>query len=332
MHLRKQTQQTPVRDEWLALNTVVGPILKGYLHSVKRDVLDEAGGDNIKLKMLARLYSNKWDGDCGVCFEYAIHDAIASQDGRVLDKITDAAKKCKAKSTVPATSILFSLEKSGSLELIDTAHNTLTDESRLLHGGAGQPILLRKRLNAIARAFRSDKARPALPSSIRGLWKADLFIGFQDIDRWLGTTVKINERDLQAARGLRLAIVPAAQGKSDKVRKDEGKNLVICPLPHDQNFMEIFYDGLRIVQAFLDAGGSMPKERVLPSAPHRGIAKFLVDRADVPVVEVIDQAMTIFGQRDLLTSGDKDVRLERLQGKGVVNNVVAPIARTTLLV
>jgi hypothetical protein len=225
------------------------------------------------------------------------------------------------------TSILFGVEKFGNQALLDTAKNILTDESRLLHGGKGPPILLRKRLNEIVAAFKRRSPGP-LPSSIAGLWKADLFVGCQDTDKWLGTTVKINERSLQGHKGLRLGIVPAAQGASDKVRKDEDKNLIVCPIPHDQSFMEAFYTALAIVQAVLAASGKMPTEKVLPQSAHRAVARLLTDRSDVPVIEIVDQCKTIFGQRDLMSEEEVPVREERMGSvkDRIVDTIISPFA------
>lgn len=33
--------------------------------------------------------------------------------------------------------------------------------------------------------------REKLPNSINGLWKADLFVGKSEPDKWVGTTVKL---------------------------------------------------------------------------------------------------------------------------------------------
>jgi hypothetical protein len=92
-------------------------------------------------------------------------------------------------------------------------------------------------LSALAGAFKNRKTKPALPWSISGPWKADLFVGFSDSDRWVGTTVKINPANLEGAAGLRIGIVPTRQGRDDRIRHDEAKNLVICPLRHDGDFM-----------------------------------------------------------------------------------------------
>src|SRR5262249_41171717 len=154
-----------------------------------QDIVAELGGyEGIKLKLLPRAY-RAGDGDCGICFEYAVHDAMKRGDGRVLERISDAAKLCRLNAASKPRSILFGLEKTGTQQLIDTAENTLTDESRLLYGTRGQPVKLRKHLSGIAGAFRKPQAALALPSSIRGLWKADLFVGFSDEDRWVATTV-----------------------------------------------------------------------------------------------------------------------------------------------
>jgi hypothetical protein len=90
MRVQEQRQLNPVTDEVLALTAVVRPILTGTLYALKADVVAEAGGyDEVKLKMLPRLY-RKGDGDCGICFEYAVHEAISRGDGRVLERISDA--------------------------------------------------------------------------------------------------------------------------------------------------------------------------------------------------------------------------------------------------
>jgi hypothetical protein len=104
-------------------------------------------------------------------------------------------------------------------------------------------VKLKRYLNQLAGAFRNRHTKPALPYSIRGLWKADLFVGHTDSEQWVATTVKINTSHLEGAAGLRIGIVPIKSGTSDKVRKDESKNLIICPLHHDGDFMQTFYEG-----------------------------------------------------------------------------------------
>ena len=191
MQVQQEQQLNAVSDEVLALTAVVRPILSGVLYALRADIVAEAGGyEGVKLKMLPRLY-RAGDGDCGICFEYAVHEAMNSGDGRVLQRTSDAAKLCKVPGKGPK-SILFGLEKSGTQQIIDTADDLLTDDSRLLYGTRGQPAKLRRHLNTIAGAFRNRQTRLALPYSIRGLWKADLFVGFSDTDRRVATSVKIN--------------------------------------------------------------------------------------------------------------------------------------------
>jgi hypothetical protein len=173
MRIRQEKQINPVADEVLALTAVVRPILAGVLYGLKADVAKEAGGyKNVKLKMLSRL-QRSGDGDIGICFEYAVLDAMNNKDPRILERINDAVKICKIR-TIEPRSILFGLEKTGAIQLIDTARNILTDDSRVLAGIQGQPAKLRRRLNQLAAAFRRPATRLALPWSIQGLWKADL--------------------------------------------------------------------------------------------------------------------------------------------------------------
>lgn len=327
MRVQEEIQLNAVSDEVLALTAVVRPILRGILFALKKDVAQQAGGyENLKLKMLPRLY-RAGDGDCGICFEYAVHEAMNSGDPRVIERINDAARLCN----VPGDnlrSLLFGLEKTGAQQLIASAEEILTEDSRLLYGTRGQPAKLRRYLSNIAGAFRNRRTRPALPYSIRGLWKADLFVGYDDTDRWVGTSVKINPTQLEGAAGLRIGIVPTRQGRSDAVRKDESKNLVLCPLHHDGDFMQVFYEGWRVVQAFIEADAQVPKEVDLPSPVHREVVRILVERREFSVLEVI-KAIKKFGQPELLQTADKQADMETIRGNAQIDMFLAPISRDT---
>jgi hypothetical protein len=305
----------------------VRPILLGVLYGLKEDVAAEGGGyDNIKLKMLPRL-RREGDGDVGICFEYAVHDAMNNNGGRVVERISDAIRLCNIRPK-DMKSFLFGMEKTGAIQLIDTAHNILTDKSRVLAGIQGQPAKLRHRLNLLASAFRRPTTRLALPWSIRGLWKADLFVGSTNTQQWVGTSVKINPAQLEGAAGLRIGIVPTRAGRSDKVHLDDGRGLVICPIHHDQDFMQIFYEGWRIVQAFLKADAKIPKEVFLPRPIDREVCKILTERRELPVVDVIE-ALAVFSQPELLATDEKKVGLESLQGVAETGTLIAPVSRAT---
>src|SRR5690606_9737978 len=124
----------------------------------------------------------------------------------------------------------------GAKQLIETKRELITPDSRVLSGNRGQPVKLQRYMNQLAAAFHRPTTRLALPRSIQGLWKADLFVGSTVPDHWVGTTIKVNPRQLEGAPGLRIAIVPTSSGHSDAVRRDEQRNLIVCPLPHDYSF------------------------------------------------------------------------------------------------
>lgn len=324
MKIRKELQLERVNDDVLAMTTLAHPILKGTLYAIKEDIAKEAGGyENLKLKLLPRMYL-EGSGDCGICFEYAVHEAIKNNDSRVVERIADAAKLCNVKGG-DYKSILFGLEKNGKLGLIDTANEILNDESQLLYGARGRPAKLKRYINQLSGAFKNRNTRPSLPTSISGLWKADLFVGDTGSDNWLGTTVKINPSDLTGAKGLRIGIVPIRQGKSDKVRKDDDKNLIICPLHHDHDFMQAFYEAWRIVQAFIRSDARMPKESLLPDPTHREVCRILGERREYPVVDVLE-ALEAFGQLKLIQSSESVVESSADSKEAFTNTLVAPKA------
>lgn len=329
LQLRLELQRNPVADEVSAITAVVRPILTGILSSLKREVVEEVGGvEKAKLFMLPRL-RRPGDGDIGICFEYAVHDALRTGNAVVVERVADALGLCRLPGAEMA-SILFGVEKSGARSLIDTAKDLLTDESVLLYGKQGRPVKLKNQIESIAAAFRKPGVRPSLPQSISGLWKADLFTGYCDTDKWVGTTLKINRDQLEGARGLRLGIVPALQGESDAVRSDEHKNLVICPLPYDGSYMQVFYQAWEVVVHFLAADARVPKASFLPRPPSRQVARFLEDRQAFPVAEVID-ALGPLAQPELLETQDSAVSLVETSRTSVVTTsaVLAPMPRTS---
>jgi hypothetical protein len=323
LSLRLEYQRSPVADEVSALTAVVRPILRATLYSLKAEqVRDLRGHENIRLRNLARLY-RKGDGDCGICFEYAVHDAVKRHDPLVLEKVDDALRNyCRVEGSVPG-SILFGAEKAGSLELIDTAKKTLTDNSRLMYGSRGRPVNLKNHINAVAAAFRSKEARRALPHSISGLWKADLFAGYTDTDRWVGTSVKINPSHLEPARGLRIGIVPSEQGSGDVIQRKG--NLVVCPLPYDGAFMEIFYRAFAIVQQFFAADARVPREVALPGPADRQVCRSLAERRAFPVTDVIE-VLEPLAQPELLEHKTRPAEVEpRRVADGTIGAVVGPM-------
>lgn len=325
--IRTESQLNPVGDEVSALIAAARPILQGLLFALKQEVVAEVGGyENVKLLMLPRMY-RAGDGDIGICFEYAVHDAVGRGEPNVVEKVNDGMRKyCKVKGNDTA-SILFGAEKSGALRLIDTAKGLLTDDSRLLTGAQAQPIKLRRYINLLAAAFRRPTTRLYLPASISGAWKADLFLGMKDTDRWVGTTVKINLAQLEGATGIRVGIVPSRHGKSDKITFDVGKNLVICPLPYDAAFMEVFYSAWFIIQQFIAADAQVPREASLPTTAQRMVAKLLAERRAFPLVDVIE-ALGPIAQPELLQTIARDRPVEPSREEdALVETLIAPISR-----
>jgi len=112
MEIRVERQLNPVAEDVTALIAVVRPILEGLLFGLKQDVVVEAGGyEDLKLKMLPRLYK-RGDGDIGLCFEYAVHQAIRDGNPEVMELVNEGLKECKISGS-RIESLLFAVEKSG---------------------------------------------------------------------------------------------------------------------------------------------------------------------------------------------------------------------------
>ncbi|WP_348826776.1 hypothetical protein [Halomonas sp. RT37] len=325
INLRVEAQTSAVHDEVMALTAVVRPILQGLLFALKHEVVEQAGGiENLPLFMLPRAY-RAGSGDCGICFEYAVHDAINRKDPLVVERVHDSLSRFCNVPGYDTSSILFGAEKTGALKIIGDPRQLLTENSRLLTGIRAQPPKLIDHISALTTAFRQQAQRELLPSSISGLWKADLFLGNRDTDKWVGTTVKINRNQLEGAPGLRIGIVPAAHGRGDTITVDSSKNLIVCPLPYDGAFMEIFYCAWRIVQYFLAADAKMPPYQHLPIGSHRNVAQHLYERRNFPVLQVIDSLIPI-AQPGLIETQQRVENTSTAMGpvEDEVNTLIAP--------
>lgn len=329
MEIWEDRQKNPVADDVSALVAVTGPIIADVLRSVSAEVSNAFGErDRLPLKMLGRLRKEA-AGDCGIAFEYAVHDAVNSRDPIVVERVADALDKCGIARGDPA-SILFAMEKSGAQELISTEPSLVTDNSPMLLGEGGRPVSLRDSLSAIGAAFRLPGALLNVAQSIRGLWKTELFFGSADVDRWVRASVGISQVLLLAgAREPRIVVVPSMAGHSDAIRLDEQKNIVFCPVPHDGRFMQIFHEGWNIVQALCARNFEMPGSDDIPSPVHREVARIYAERREFPILEVVE-ATRKFAQPELLTTSTEVVPNVQFgtSAAPATSTIITPIART----
>ena len=205
-----EVQNNYVSEPIRARFAMIIPIIRGMLLSTKREMLEQAGGvDKITFEMFCRVY-NEHPGDYGICFEYALHHSIRSRQPSIYDKVSYVLDRfCGICSH--AESILFGAEKGENQSVLESARSILTDSSKLLPGTQARPTFLKRHLDNIAKAMRQSNVAQALPTSIRGVWKADLFLGNPQTDYWVATTLKTNKAHIEEAPGLRIAIYPESK-------------------------------------------------------------------------------------------------------------------------
>jgi hypothetical protein len=95
---RTSLPTSSVTDPTLARYAMVRPVLTALLHSLKRARIERLGGaDKVTLEDLAREY-RQGSGDSGICFEYAVHDALLTKHPHVHSRVSEALEKfCRIK-------------------------------------------------------------------------------------------------------------------------------------------------------------------------------------------------------------------------------------------
>lgn len=302
MKYKLQIQQDAVGEAMRARFTMVIPVLRGMLFSTKREMVDALGGiEKITFEQFARIYVES-PGDYGICFEYAVHQALRDRDATVHPLVSQVLNDfCGIRAE--AESILFGAEKTGATSIIETAKDLLTDDSLILVGKAGRPAKLKRYLDDLSKAFRNEKHRDRLPYSIRGLWKADLFIGSPGPDHWVATTLKTKRIDLEAAPGLRIGLFPEERPGQGPGFDEKNPTLILCPLPYSGDFMQLFGASFQILKQIIAKKGQQPGRAALVYEDDQAVAKWLVDRSGYPVMDILE-ALEPLKQPGLLSERD----------------------------
>ncbi|MCZ7528632.1 MAG: hypothetical protein M5U14_21015 [Acidimicrobiia bacterium] len=301
MRLLKTVQTEELADPVRAKFAMVVPILEATLFSMNRKRAERLGGyEKMTLWDVARE-GREGSGDAGICFEWAVHDAIASQHPLIHPLASEVLQDfCGIGGG--SSSILFGPEKDGVIPILESVDESLTEDSRVYVGNRGQPPKLKRYIPQIVRAFRRAEARNKLPRSINGLWKADLFVGNKESEKWVGTTVKSNALHLEGAQGLRIGIYPRVT-PNESPRFDDDLKLVRLPLPYDGGFMELFYKSFYLVRAFIAADARVPPPVSLPDGEDRFITQELEARREFAVLDVLN-VLRDMSQKDLLDVED----------------------------
>lgn len=109
----------------------------------------------------------------------------------------------------------------------------------------------------------------------------------------------MNKPDFEGAAGLRIGIYPETRA-GEGPTNDETNNLILCPLPYDNSFMELFHSAFFTLKQLLLADAKLPKPVNLPNSADRFVAQQFEDRRMFAVLDIIE-AMYPLGQLDLVS-------------------------------
>jgi hypothetical protein len=138
MKILRSIQISNVADPVRSKFAMVSPVIDATLHSLAHDRIERLGGiDKVTLHDVAREFRDG-SGDAGICFEYAVHEAIATKNELIYPLTSEVLEDfCKIQGG--ADSILFGPEKDGLIPILESVQDALTDESIVYVGNKGRP-------------------------------------------------------------------------------------------------------------------------------------------------------------------------------------------------
>ena len=117
MRFLLSAQSAPVSDPVRSKFAMAVPVIEATLFALNHERIIRLGGlEKWTLADLAREY-REGSGDAGICFEYAVHDAIARRDEILWPLASEVLERF---CTIPggSDSLLFGPEKDGRVPVI----------------------------------------------------------------------------------------------------------------------------------------------------------------------------------------------------------------------
>ena len=239
-------------------------------------------------------------------FEWAVHEAVAGGESRVLEPIHEAMSRAsKAIRNDTPQSLMFGHERARYLGFLDAVVDGAGEQSYILPEGSGRPFHFGP---WVAAAAQGVEAEPLLPGRIQKIWKTDLFLSTHGDVRYLPATVKSNFDQLEGGRGLRIGIVPESTNPLNRagVRYSKQHNLWVVTLADPNGFMGLFNDANQAVcRALIKLGKlELPAYWTKPSAKAQIIEEQLLKYPGATVLEIED-ALNAAAQQDLVVTDSR---------------------------
>ncbi len=296
-------QNEPVDEYGRALYAVGRSVLRALLDQLSGDDLADLNTDrgDLTFRQLAKVVRLQRDkGMRGDGFEWAVHEALLGREPLVCEPLADALGRAsvtlRGRVDHP-TSLLFGYERAKYLGFLDAVVAAGAD-SYILPDGSGRPFQFGPWVSVAA---QGQMAESVLRPRIRQIWKTDIFLSNQDESRYVAASIKSNWRQLEAARGIRIGIVPEATDlKARAYRPHKGMHLAVLPDP--DGFMGLFNDAYQAVGRAVasvgrqDAGHYFEK----PSAKAQRIQAQLEKYQNALVVDLED-ALNEAAQQQLIS-------------------------------
>ncbi|MFP8834974.1 hypothetical protein ACLIJR_11985 [Hydrogenophaga sp. XSHU_21] len=296
-------QAAPVDEYGRALYAVARSIVRAMIDSLSEEDLSDlntplADVNFRQLSKVSRLERDK--GMRGDGFEWAVHEAILGREPTVIDPLAAALKKCSkfVKDSAPM-SLLFGQERARYLGFMESVVDG-REEAFLLTQGSGRPFYFGPWVQVAA---QGHLAEPQLEARIKKIWKTDLFLYSEGDNKHLAATVKSNPSHLEGGKGLRIGIVPEANGHPPGVLYNSVHGLWQVTLADPSGFMGIFNDAYLSVARAVNKLGKMsqPPYYAVPSAKGQKLQAQLERFGDAKAAEV-EAALDDAAQQDLVNS------------------------------
>ena len=272
------------------LEIYLNKVSKTKIRSLDADEFNELTLYHLRLVYLDSLKQH--NGMNGFCFENFIYNTILFGDYYINTQLNQSINLISNENNHDKLNvILWGGEKS---DILLSSEKIKIKEGDLIWTPVTKYIF-RDYIDCIEKAFYYKEFQENLPSDLKNIWKADLFVKKENSNTWYAVTIKSNPSDMKKVEeiynGLHIGIY-LDNNNNNNIYPFINNYFVKCIIT-DMYFVNNYNTGFKLVNDTLE---ELPKIPICSTNDIRKIMQFIINlyKKNIPCIKIINYLKTYY--------------------------------------